>query len=728
MEALSGLGIYYSENRTLFQVGTLVMEKIRILIVEDEAVVALELKITLESLGYEVTDCVATGLETIASVAKDAPDLMLMDIRLKGDMDGIDAARNVQDRMDLPVIFLTAYADDEILKRARQIRPFGYLMKPINERDLKTAIEIAVYSDAIESKRKQAEKELQEREEQYDKLFNSMLNGFLLVEMIFDEKGEAYDWRYLKINPAMEKLMSRTAEEVVGKTILEVFQDFTDEWLTIFPRIADNPGGEIFELYAPVFGGYFQVAAYMLKENQVAAVFSDITPRKEAELARLQMEEEREKAREALEKKVADRTEELQTINRKLVEEIEDRKVLEGILAESETRYRNLVEGTRDLVTQIDERGQLLYVNPTANTIFGLPVEECLNKKWSDFVYPEDLQMTQGVLDDCLRNKQESARIENRQVNQSDGTVRHIGWTMHLNFDDDGKLRYINSIGQDITSQKETEENLRKAKTAADNANQAKSEFLANISHELRNPMHQILSYSKYGIKKITTAPLDKLLHYFNQIYKSGSRLTLLLNDLLDLSRLEAGSLSYQMSKHDLVRIVENAMDDVRELSRERGIELIFNTAGKRMLVVCDKLRIGQVVTNLLSNSLKFTSDSGNVVIDLASGEFQPVADGDGTNPGLKLSVTDTGVGIPEDELEAVFSRFVQSSKTKTGAGGTGLGLAICRQIIEGHQGKIWAENNPEGGAIFTFLIPASDRPSGVLVPREARQINSSDL
>jgi len=702
------------------------MGKIRILIVEDEAVVALELQNTLESLGYEVTDRVATGFETIASVAGDAPDLILMDIRLKGDMDGIDAARIVQEQIDLPVIFLTAYADDEILKRARHVRPFGYLMKPINERDLRTAIEIAVYSDTIDSKRKLAENELKEREKQYDKLFNSMLNGFLLVEIIFNKTGEAYDWRYLKVNPAMEKLMSRTAEEVVGKTAREIFQGFSDEWFDVFASIADNPGGDIFEIYAPFFGGYFQVAAYVLKENQVAAVFSDITHRKEAELASLQVEADREKTREALEKKVTDRTRELQTINQKLVEEIEDRKLLEGILAESETRYRNLVEGTRDLVTQIDENGRFLYVNQTANTLLGLPVEECLNKKWSDFVYPEDLKMTQGVIDDCLWNKQESAQIDNRQVNQSDGSVRHIGWTLHLNFDDDGKIRYINSIGQDITSQKETEENLRMAKTAADNANQAKSEFLANISHELRNPMHQILSYSKYGIKKITTAPLDKLLHYFNQIHKSGSRLTLLLNDLLDLSRLEAGSLSYQMNKHDLVRIIESAMDDVRELSKERGIEMTFNTAGKRMLVVCDKLRIGQVVTNLLSNSLKFTPNSGNVVIDLAPGEFQPVADTESTIPGIRLSVTDTGVGIPEDELEVVFSRFVQSSKTKTGAGGTGLGLAICRQIIEGHKGQIWADNNPEGGAILTFLIPASDRPSDVLVPREAKQIGGA--
>ncbi|MCP4755566.1 MAG: response regulator [Proteobacteria bacterium] len=226
---------------------------------------------------------------------------------------------------------------------------------------------------------------------------------------------------------------------------------------------------------------------------------------------------------------------------------------------------------------------------------------------------------------------------------------------------------------------------------------------LANISHELRTPMHAILNFSKFGTKKIDKVPKEKLLHYFAQTNLAGTRLMTLLNDLLDLSKLEAGKMDYQMEEGDVRQIVDTVVSELSTLIKENGqmlkvIEPEFSTRA-----VCDGYKIGQVVRNLLSNSTKFTPPGKNITISFDQDTIETEY---GTSPALRVSVADQGIGIPENELDAVFDKFVQSSKTKTGAGGTGLGLSICYEIVKAHQGKIWTENNPDDGAVFRFLLP----------------------
>ena len=232
------------------------------------------------------------------------------------------------------------------------------------------------------------------------------------------------------------------------------------------------------------------------------------------------------------------------------------------------------------------------------------------------------------------------------------------------------------------------------AKEEAEHANRLKSEFLANMSHEIRTPMHAIINFSRHGIQYIDKWKKDEQIENLSIIKMSGERLSRLLNDLLDLSKLESGAERYDIQSHLIESIISAVIKEVQILADKKSIS-IHVTKCNQLTVECDKYKIHQVLLNLLSNSIKFTPEEKNIHIKCHE-----------ENDSVTICISDEGVGIPQEELDQVFEKFIQSSLTKTGAGGTGLGLAIAKQIVEAHNGKILAENNPSGGASFIFTIP----------------------
>lgn len=385
-----------------------------------------------------------------------------------------------------------------------------------------------------------------------------------------------------------------------------------------------------------------------------------------------------------------------------------------------EEQYRELVEGTDDLITLVDKNGVLTFINHASFKVYGLAPEDCIGQVAFDFIHPDDQRYTITNFDAWVNNKLKHITHENRQVSKT-GQIFHMHWTINLHFDQSGNLISVASIGRDITDIKIAEEKLKiardqlevkveertidykKAKDEAELANKLKSEFLANISHELRTPMHHILHYSKYGGEMVNQVTLEKIQHYFSQIRNSGDRLLILINDLLDLSKLEAGQMDLDMLKTDIMSIIKQLESEFAPVCKKKDVDLIIESTNLDTIVICDGLKIEQVIRNLISNSIKFTPEGKSITIAF---DLKAILKENGTNNMLKISIIDEGVGIPENELVSVFDKFLQSSRTNTKAGGTGLGLSICKELINAHSGKIWAENNTKGGATFSFFIP----------------------
>ncbi len=244
---------------------------------------------------------------------------------------------------------------------------------------------------------------------------------------------------------------------------------------------------------------------------------------------------------------------------------------------------------------------------------------------------------------------------------------------------------------------------LEEVYRAAEAANQAKTQFLANVSHELRTPLHGILSFAAFGMRKSQAAGCEELQQYFAKIERSGQSLLALINDLLDLAKLESGRASYDFGPLDLRMVLLAVADEVSALAAQKNIRLVLPPPEAAVRMVADEAKLAQVVRNLLSNAIKFSPPDSAVEIEIVRHADR-----------VQVRVCDRGIGVPESEHEAIFDKFIQSSKTRTGAGGTGLGLAICRQIITAHRGRIWVENRPGGGSVFTFEIPLSQpEPEG---------------
>jgi hemerythrin-like metal-binding protein len=259
----------------------------------------------------------------------------------------------------------------------------------------------------------------------------------------------------------------------------------------------------------------------------------------------------------------------------------------------------------------------------------------------------------------------------------------------------------VNIIG--LRPLRKTQQELIEAKEIAEQANQAKSLFLANMSHELRTPMHAIMSFTSLAIKKI--GDTEKTLKFLSNIHSSAVRLTGLLNDLLDLSKLEAGKMQPEFNRQDIRQLTEQAITEINSLVRERNIQIDLFSAYS-MNCIIDKKLIMQVIINLLSNAIKFSKANGKIEIHikkttkLLNNKFQNV---------IHLEVIDEGIGIPEGELTHVFDKFIQSSQTKNQNGGTGLGLPISKEIINLHNGEISAHSPPKGkttGTAIHVILP----------------------
>ncbi|MDC6170457.1 ATP-binding protein [Paucibacter sp. XJ19-41] len=285
------------------------------------------------------------------------------------------------------------------------------------------------------------------------------------------------------------------------------------------------------------------------------------------------------------------------------------------------------------------------------------------------------------------------------QLLHSDGQRRDMVVTKVMVRDEHGEPAGILATLMDVSEFRDAERATREARDVAEEASRATSEFVANMSHELRTPLQSSLGFSELGMMRGRDQP--KLMSMFTDIHASGQRMLALVNDLLDVSKIESPVGTFDLERSDVRGLVQSVLRELDPLMARRQLRLSLALPEEPLVAKVDPLRFQQVVRNVVANAIKFSPEGGELQV---RGELTPQGE-------IHLSVADQGPGIPPAELESIFEAFVQSSHTKDGSGGTGLGLAICRKIIEIHGGRIHATNREGGGSVFHIYLPL--RPAG---------------
>ncbi|MDH4392938.1 MAG: ATP-binding protein [Aquabacterium sp.] len=341
-----------------------------------------------------------------------------------------------------------------------------------------------------------------------------------------------------------------------------------------------------------------------------------------------------------------------------------------------------------------DADGRFLRVNQAWEGLTGIAAARAIGQNLGR-LYPPQLAAPHEAQEQMAIASMQAVAYE-EQILDSDGLPRDVMVRLTPFADAGGQVAGLISCLMDVTEYREAAQRTTEAKDAAERSNAAKGEFLANISHELRTPLQSILGFSELG--DMRTASQPRLQGMFASIHDAGQRMLALVNNLLDLSRLESPVGEIQRVPQDIAPALRAVRDELQGLAQARQLSLqLPGAAAPALWAQADAVRLQQVLRNVLANAIRFAPEGSTITVDWQA------------RPGGEhhITVRDHGPGIPVAELESIFEAFVQSSRTKDGSGGTGLGLAICRKIMDGHDGRIIARNHPAGGAVFQMVLPA---------------------
>ncbi len=368
------------------------------------------------------------------------------------------------------------------------------------------------------------------------------------------------------------------------------------------------------------------------------------------------------------------------------------------------------VQAQADLQEQLAFTERLMDVSPLPKSVMTTTRRYMLvNRAWEDFTGRDRKEVVGTVVGHHLSAEEQRVheaqdaqlvatgqpvRYETQALHR-DGSLRDIVVTKLLLPLEHGQPGRIMSVLMDVTEFRRAERAIREARDVAEQASSAKSEFIANISHELRTPLQTIIGFSELGQMRGREQP--KLVAMFNDIHSAGQRMLNLVNDLLDVAKIESSVGTIHLERADLRGLLADVVHELQPLLIPKRLQIDLQLPDGPLTARVDPSRFQQVVRNVLANAIKFSPPGSRIALG-----------GDSTPEGEpQVWVRDSGPGIPEAELESIFEAFVQSSRTKDGSGGTGLGLAICRTIVQAHGGWISATNRPGGGAKFLIRLPA---------------------
>lgn len=490
-------------------------------------------------------------------------------------------------------------------------------------------------------------------EARYNGLFDSLDDGFCIIEVLSDKRNRPVDYRFLKVNNTFKEQTG--IENPLGRTIREIAPDHEQYWLDMYGRIAQTGESQRFEHRDEALGRFYEVHAFPIGRGelgrpQIAVLFKDIAARK--------------------------RREESQAYLLQLNDRLRPSKAADA-LRESEENYRVIVNQSIAGISKVDRRGNIIFTNNRFCRMLGYDSSELITLGIDDIIYPEDKERNRSAFQ-ALVAEGKPYEIEKRLV-QKNGTAIWVSNHVSPIFDQYGLIVAAAIVSIDITRQKELE--------------RQKDEFIGVASHELKTPVTGIKAYSEILTAMMDNSMPTTIVQLVTRMNVQVSKLTKLIDSLLNTSRISDGQLTLQLDPLDLTGLLEECVHQGQLTTSKHRI--VF-TGDKLLPVLADAERLAQVLDNLISNAIKYTPKGGEILVR---------AEDRGTC--ARISVRDSGVGISKGEQPRIFNRFYRIKGTSAGTvSGIGLGLYICREIIEKHKGQIMVESVPDEGSTFYFELP----------------------
>jgi len=619
------------------------MAKKKILVVEDEAMVAIDIKNTLIGMKYDVPAIVFSGEEALKKVEEIQPDLILMDIVLKGEMDGIEASQKIRERFGIPVVYLTAYADSTTLKRAKITEPFGYILKPFEGRELHSTIEMALY-------KQQSEKALKDSKEFSSSLLNHAPNPIIVINP---------DTSVRYVNPALEKITGFSSEEIIGRNPPYPWwaKETRKETERYFKKAMKEGAQKLEELFKKKSGEQFWVeitsgparsdkAFEYYLENWV-----DITKRKKAE------------------------------------EE----------LIESETKYRELVQNANSIIIRRDPRGTITFFNEFAQDFFGYTEDEILGKNVMGTIVP-DIESTGRnlalMIQDIGLHPERYLSNENENIRRNGERV-WVAWTNKAIYDKDGNIVEILCIGNDITDRKNLQDQLIHTQKM-----EAIGTLSGGIAHDFNNILSIIIGYTKLAQDKVPEG--SQLWEDLREVYQAGNRARDLVKQILTFS-LQAEQKRTPVKIHrvvtetlKLLRSSFPATIEIRtRLTTTAPVLADFTHIEQVIMNLCTNayhaMREQGGVLEVRLEELMLDDEAFAHQLDISLGPY------------LSLTVLDTGRGMDKAVRDRIFEPYFTTKRTGEG---TGIGLTVVHGIVKSYGGAITVESEPGRGSIFQVLLP----------------------
>jgi len=605
------------------------------------------------------------GREGLYKAQNLQPDAIILDIVLP-DINGFEVCfllKSNNKTKEIPVLIITAFSFDTANRiKGLENGANAFLSKPILKEELLAQIKLMLKASAAEKKLadqllQPAKNKTNTHNEKYEQLFNTMPNAFALSQIVIDSKQQIIDFKLLEVNTAFETMTGLRNSDVVGKSIRQVLLQNEHSSFEKYCDVAETGNSINFEIYNQLQNRHYEVFAYKLQENQIATVFFDITTRKNAE----------------------------------------------DELFKSEERYRAVTESSIAGIGIIDKNENITYANEAFARMLGYNQNELTNKNLNQLTTKEEFFKYQ------INTKE---RIYRGLKSQYETTLFRNDGTPITLFVSASPLKnksteFLGTLGViiDITKQKATELNLKKAKERAEESDKLKSAFLANMSHEIRTPMNAIVGFSSLLAHPHFSE--EKKAEFVQHIDKSCKQLLQLVDDIIDTAAIETGQISINKVETDLEqmldKIYQQFLSEQQQNNDYAAVQLILRKPQQinSPYIETDPQRFKQILVNLISNAFKYT-EAGYIEFGF---EMKDNC--------FEFFVKDTGIGIKPENRERIFERFIKVEHSNDKLyGGTGLGLAISKNLVKLLGGEIWLESDYGKGSTFFFSLPRQQAES----------------